>query len=168
MTAPKPPNPASTVTPPARRRHITTVIAVVTIIVLAGALSVILWRVNEDNEQRLLERQLLQARASVGALQGSLETTLAAAAALGSTSADWAEAFGAVGGRLVREGGAFVSVSLWSVAEPEAPVTVVGEPPAILDLDPEERRRFFEGAASSPTMALRSFIGTIPHWWVPR
>src|SRR5262245_56964140 len=116
------------------RRPFPVVVWVVTgILAVTGVLTAVAWSSNDHTEHRLLREQLQQAGSTLTSAATNVEQSLSAAAiaaAAPSTTPNIA-AFSRIATPLVGEQEQFATVALWDPNAP-APITVVGEPPALL------------------------------------
>ena len=109
---------------------------------------------HDDGEERLLDQRLDEAAVVLAGLVPRLTAPLAAAAELAEATEGGRASFERVLSPQVGPDAPFVSVSLWSLAEPDQPVTVVGDQPVLADQGGGETAAFLERSAGTDDVTV--------------
>jgi serine phosphatase RsbU (regulator of sigma subunit) len=134
------------------------VAALLTGLVVTGALVLTSMAVYNRNERRLLNLRVRELSLVLAATAPSIQTPLASAAELADATGGNAQKFRAFMAPYVGLGRQFTSVSLWPSGTPRlAPSTVLGRPPVLASM-PETAERFFEHSTRPGVLNLTSFL----------
>ena len=145
----------------ARRPFPVVVWVVAGILAVTGVLTAFAWSSNDHTEHRLLREQLQQAGSTLTGAATNIEQSLSAAAiAAAAPSTTNIAAFSRIAAPLVGEQEQFASVSLWDTNAAQ-PITVVGEPPALLH-ESEVQRRAALAKAGSDRLTVVDLLGATP------
>jgi serine phosphatase RsbU (regulator of sigma subunit) len=129
-------------------------------LVTTAALSWVSYTVNSHNESRLLDLQARQTGTLLQVVIPSIQTPLASATALASTSDGNPASFRTYISTYVGQQGPFTSVSLWNLTGPTPSlVTVVGSTP-VLESVPGRAASFLAGTRRSPGLSVVGPLGT--------
>lgn len=131
-------------------------------LVITGTFAFAAWRAYDDNEDRLLERRTREAAAVLDASAPGIESTLAVTASVPRVVEEVVEeVFRAILGSQVGPEARFASGSVW-VAGSSSPALVLGEEPALADLDAETIEAFLERARAAEGMAVLNLVDASP------
>ena len=108
------------------------------------------WSQYDHNEQRLIDLRVKEAGSLVSGSLPAIQTPVASAAALAGATAGDPNEFRTFMTPYVGAGRQFVSASLWAPGADNAPIVVIGSPPA-LPTSPTEAAAFF-GRAVQPSV----------------
>ena len=157
-------HPADANETPERRRplriHAVTIVVLVISLALIITAGILTNSVHRHTEQRLLDRQALQAGATLEAATGTISALLAPAAELATSSGGDADTFATSLAEAVGERSRYVSASLWREGEDE-PMVVLGEAPA-LAADPDRLASTLATAIGSASITVAGIVGKEP------
>jgi serine phosphatase RsbU (regulator of sigma subunit) len=138
------------------------VAALLTGLIVTGALALTSATVYNRNERRLLNLRVRELSLVLGATAPSIQTPLASAAELANATGGNAQKFRAFIAPYVGPGRQFTSVSLWPLGTSQlAPSTVFGSTPALASL-PERAKQFFTRSTRPGVLNLTGFLSS-PH-----
>jgi serine phosphatase RsbU (regulator of sigma subunit) len=138
------------------------VAALLTGLIVTGALVLTSMAVYNRNERRLLNLRVRELSLVLAATAPSTQTPLASAAELANATGGNAQKFRAFMAPYVGPGRQFTSVSLWPLRSPHlSPSTVLGETPVLASM-PERAERFFRHSTRPGVLNLTSFLQS-PH-----
>jgi serine phosphatase RsbU (regulator of sigma subunit) len=138
------------------------VTALLTGLVVTGALALTSVAVYNRNERRLLNLRVRELSLVLAATAPSIQTPLASAAELADATGGNAQKFRAFIAPYVGPGRQFTSVSLWPLGTSQlAPSTVLGSTPALASM-PYKARQFFTHSARPGVLNLTGFLSS-PH-----
>ena len=138
------------------------VAALLTGLIVTGALALTSATVYDHNERRLLNLRVRELSLVLAATAPSIQTPLASAAELADATAGSAQKFRAFMAPYVGPGRQFTSVSLWPLGTSHlAPSTVLGSTPALASM-PERAQLFFTHSTRPGVLNLTSFLSS-PH-----
>jgi hypothetical protein len=136
------------------------VAALLTGLIVTGALALTSVAVYNRNERRLLNLRVRELSLVLAATAPSIQTPLASAAELADATGGDAQKFRAFIAPYVGPGRQFTSVSLWPLgASHLAPSTVLGSTP-VLASTPERARQFFTDSARPGVLNLTGFLSS--------
>jgi serine phosphatase RsbU (regulator of sigma subunit) len=136
------------------------VAALLTGLIVTGALALTSVAVYNRNERRLLNLRVRELSLVLAATAPSIQTPLASAAELADATGGNAQKFRAFIAPYVGSGRQFTSVSLWPLgASRLAPSTVLGSTPALASM-PDKARRFFTYSARPGVLNLTGFLSS--------
>jgi serine phosphatase RsbU (regulator of sigma subunit) len=139
-----------------------TVAALLTGLIVTGALALTSVAVYNRNERRLLNLRVRELSLVLAATAPSTQTPLASAAELANATGGDAQKFRAFMAPYVGPGRQFTSVSLWPLGTAHlAPSTVLGKMPALASM-PERAEQFFTHSTRSGVLNLTGFLNS-PH-----
>jgi serine phosphatase RsbU (regulator of sigma subunit) len=134
--------------------------ALLTGLIVTGALALTSVAVYNRNERRLLNLRVRELSLVLAATAPSIQTPLASAAELANATAGNAQKFRAFIAPYVGPGRQFTSVSLWPLgASHLAPSTVLGSAPVLASM-PERAKQFFTHSTRPGILNLTSFLGS--------
>lgn len=134
------------------------VAALLTGLIVTGALVLTSVAVYNRNERRLLNLRVRELSLVLAATAPSTQTPLASAAELANATGGDAQKFRAFMAPYVGPGHQFASVSLWPLRSSHlAPSTVLGETPVLASM-PERAERFFRHSTRPGVLNLTSFL----------
>ncbi len=138
------------------------VAALLTGLIVTGALSLTSAAVYSRNERRLLNLRVRELSLVLAATAPSTQTPLASAAELANATDGDAQKFRAFMAPYVGPGRQFTSVSLWPLGAAHlAPSTVLGKTPALASM-PERAEEFFAHSTRPGVLNLTGFLNS-PH-----
>jgi serine phosphatase RsbU (regulator of sigma subunit) len=143
-----------------RRVHALTIAVLLISLTLILTASILANSVHRHTEQRLLDRQALQAAATLEAASGSINSILAPAAELAASTAGDGNTFEASLGESVGENKRYISASLWQRGT-EKPLVVLGAAPAI-QTDAARTSQLLADALGEDTIAVAGLVGEEP------
>jgi serine phosphatase RsbU (regulator of sigma subunit) len=136
------------------------VAALLTGLIVTGALVLTSVAVYNRNERRLLNLRVRELSLVLAATAPSIQTPLASAAELADATGGNAQKFRAFMAPYVGPGRQFTSVSLWPLGTSHlAPSTVLGSAPALASM-PERAARFFRDSTRPGVLNLTSFLSS--------
>jgi serine phosphatase RsbU (regulator of sigma subunit) len=136
------------------------VAALLTGLVVTGALALTSVAVYNRNERRLLNLRVRELSLVLAATAPSIQTPLASAAELADATGGNAQKFRAFMAPYVGPGRQFTSVSLWPLGTSQlAPSTVLGSTPALASM-PDKARQFFTHSARPGVLNLTGFLSS--------
>ena len=136
--------------------------ALLTGLIVTGALALTSATVYDHNERRLLNLRVRELSLVLAATAPSIQTPLASAAELADATAGSAQKFRAFMAPYVGPGRQFTSVSLWPLGTSHlAPSTVLGSAPVLASM-PKRARLFFTHSTRPGVLNLTSFLSS-PH-----
>jgi serine phosphatase RsbU (regulator of sigma subunit) len=136
------------------------VAALLTGLIVTGALALTSVAVYNRNERRLLNLRVRELSLVLAAAAPSIQTPLASAAELADATDGNAQKFRAFIAPYVGPGRQFISVSLWPLGTSQlAPSTVLGSTPALASM-PYKARQFFTHSARPGVLNLTGFLGS--------
>jgi serine phosphatase RsbU (regulator of sigma subunit) len=139
-----------------------TVAALLTGLIVTGALSLTSAAVYNRNERRLLNLRVRELSLVLASTAPTTQTPLASAAELANATGGDAQKFRAFMAPYVGPGRQFTSVSLWPLGTAHlAPSTVLGETPTLASM-PERAKRFFTHSTRPGALNLTGFLNS-PH-----
>jgi serine phosphatase RsbU (regulator of sigma subunit) len=134
--------------------------ALLTGLVVTGALALTSAAVYNRNERRLLNLRVRELSLVLAATAPSIQTPLASAAELADATGGNAQKFRAFIAPYVGPGRQFTSVSLWPLGTSHlAPSTVLGRAPALASM-PERAKQFFTHSTRPGVLNLTSFLSS--------
>ena len=136
--------------------------ALLTWLIVTGALALTSAAVYNRNERRLLNLRVRELSLVLAATAPSIQTPLASAAELANATGGNAQKFRAFMAPYVGPGRQFTSVSLWPLGTAHlAPSTVLGSTPALASI-PEKAEQFFTHSTRPGALNLTGFLSS-PH-----
>jgi len=140
--------------------HAATIVVIVLGLLLTAALSLGAASVHDHNENRLLRQRVREVGAALTASIGSVQSPLAAGAAIAETSPGDTSAFRKLMEPITKAKTPFQSVSLWRADAPaNQPLVTVGIPPELTSQrSPQQIRQLFAGARGEPTFTIVSLL----------
>jgi serine phosphatase RsbU (regulator of sigma subunit) len=136
--------------------------ALLTGLIVTGALALTSLAVYNRNERRLLNLRVRELSLLLSATAPSIQTPLASAAELANATGGSAQKFQAFIAPYVGPGRQFTSVSLWPLGTSQlAPSTVLGSSPVLASM-PERAEQFFRHSSRPGVLNLTSFLSS-PH-----
>jgi serine phosphatase RsbU (regulator of sigma subunit) len=136
------------------------VAALLTGLIVTGALALTSVAVYNRNERRLLNLRVRELSLVLAATAPSIQTPLASAAELADATGGNAQKFRAFIAPYVGLGRQFTSVSLWPLGTSQlAPSTVLGGAPALASM-PDKARQFFTHSARPGVLNLTGFLSS--------
>jgi serine phosphatase RsbU (regulator of sigma subunit) len=137
-------------------------VALLTGLIVSGALVLTSVEVYHSNERRLLNLRVRELSLVLAATAPSIQTPLASAAELANATGGDAQKFRTFIAPYVGPGRQFTSVSLWPLGTQRLkPSTVLGSTPALASM-PEKAEQFFRHPPRPGVLNLTSFLGS-PH-----
>jgi serine phosphatase RsbU (regulator of sigma subunit) len=134
--------------------------ALLTGLVVTGALVLTSVAVYNRNERRLLKLRVRELSLVLAATAPSIETPLSSADELANVTGGSAQKFTAFMAPYVGPGRQFTSVSLWPLGAPRlAPSTVLGSAP-VLESMPERAKRFFTNSTRPGVLNLTGLLNS--------
>lgn len=147
-----------------RHPHAPAAIAATVVLIVTAALAIVVSRVNDRNEDRLLRQQLRQAGSALTVANGSIQLPLLITLQGSTVTANRSVAFTQLMSSSVGNGRLFTSAALWRIGSSQ-PITVLGKRPGLLSLPAADIQRFLTAAAAN---SPRFSVMALPHASPPR